>query len=45
MKIKEMKLKVRDLIEGYAEDDTTSRVVAWGGKLDEWKRFDGCCVC
>ena len=34
MKIKEMKLKVRDLIEDYAEDDTTSRVVAWGGKLD-----------
>lgn len=34
MVINEMKLKVRDLIQGYNEDDATNRVVAWGGKLD-----------
>lgn len=34
MVIHEMKLKVRDLVAGYSEDDATSRVVAWGGKLD-----------
>lgn len=34
MVINEMKLKVRDLVAGYSEDDATSRVVAWGGKLD-----------
>lgn len=34
MKINMMKLPVRDLIQGYSEDDTTSRVRAWGGNLD-----------
>lgn len=34
MVINEMKLKIRDLIQGYNEDDATNRVVAWGGKLD-----------
>ena len=34
MIINEMKLSVGDLIQGYHEDDATSRVVAWGGKLD-----------
>lgn len=34
MEIKEMDLAVRDLVEGYSEDDATSKVVAWGGKLD-----------
>ena len=34
MVINEMKLKIRDLIQGYNEDDKTNRVVAWGGKLD-----------
>ena len=34
MKIDMIKVPVRDLIQGYYEDDSTSRVVAWGGKLD-----------
>lgn len=34
MKIDMIKVPVRDLISGYHEDDATSRVVAWGGKLD-----------
>lgn len=34
MIINEMKLTVGALIQGYYEDDATSRVVAWGGKLD-----------
>lgn len=34
MIINMMKLPVRDLIQGYMEDDATSRVRAWGGKLD-----------
>ena len=34
MKINPMSLKVRDLIQGYYEDHNTSRVTAWGGKLD-----------
>lgn len=34
MKIEERKIKIRDLIAGYSEDDSTSRVVAMGGKLD-----------
>ena len=34
MIINMMKLPVRDLIQGYSEDDATSRVRAWGGKLD-----------
>ena len=29
-----IKVKVKDLIEGYNEDAQTGRVVAWGGKLD-----------
>ena len=29
-----MKLKVRDLVEGYHEDDNTSKVTAWNGQLD-----------
>lgn len=34
MKINMIKVPVRDLVQGYSEDDTTNRVVAWGGKLD-----------
>ena len=34
MKINLMKLKVRDLVQGYNEDDATSKVSAWGGNLD-----------
>ena len=34
MKINMIKVPVRDLIQGYSEDDSTSKVVAWGGKLD-----------
>lgn len=34
MKINMMKLKVRDLVQGYSEDEATSKVVAWGGNLD-----------
>ena len=34
MKITEHKVKIKDLVQDYCEDDTTSRVVAWGGKLD-----------
>ncbi len=34
MKINMMKLPVRELIKGFSEDDATSRVVAWDGKLD-----------
>lgn len=34
MKINERKVKVRDLIAGYQEDDSTSRVVALDGTLD-----------
>jgi len=34
MKINMIKLPVRELVKGYFEDDTTSKVVAWGGKLD-----------
>lgn len=34
MTINEMRLPVRELIEGYLEDDATDRVVAMGGKLD-----------
>ena len=34
MIINMMKLPIRDLIQGYSEDDSTSRVRAWGGKLD-----------
>lgn len=34
MKINSMHLQIRDLIAGYYEDDATSKVTAWGGKLD-----------
>lgn len=34
MEISELKLLIRDLVKGYIEDDKTSRVVAWDGKLD-----------
>ena len=34
MKINERKVKIRDLIDGYQEDDATSRVRALGGALD-----------
>lgn len=30
MKINMIKLPVRELIKGYNEDDSTSKVVAWG---------------
>ena len=34
MKINMIKLPVKELIQNYSEDDQTSRVRAWGGKLD-----------
>ena len=34
MEINETRLRIGDLIEGYYEDDSTSKVIAWGGKLD-----------
>ena len=34
MNINERKITVRELVENFREDDTTSRVTAWGGKLD-----------
>ena len=34
MTITEMKVPVGEIIQGYYEDTNTSRVVAWGGKLD-----------
>lgn len=34
MKIEERKVKIHDLVAGYEEDDSTSRVVALGKKLD-----------
>lgn len=34
MKINLMKLKVRDLVQGYNEDAVTSKVSAWNGNLD-----------
>lgn len=34
MKINMIRLPIKDLIVGYYEDDSTSKVVAWGGKLD-----------
>ena len=39
MKIDMIHVPVRELIEGYSEDDATSRVVAWGGKLDVRPEF------
>ena len=34
MKIDMIKVPVKELIQNYSEDDQTSRVRAWGGKLD-----------
>lgn len=34
MKINMIKVPVKELIKGYSENDTTSKVVAWDGKLD-----------
>lgn len=34
MNINMIMVPVRDLIQNYSEDDATSRVIAWGGKLD-----------
>ena len=34
MKINMIKVPIRELVKQYHEDDTTSRVVAWDGKLD-----------
>lgn len=34
MIINMIKVPVKDLIQGYSEDEQTSRVRAWGGKLD-----------
>lgn len=34
MKIDMIKVPVRELVQGYSEDDNTSRVVAWNGNLD-----------
>ena len=34
MKIDMIKVPVKELIKGYSEDDATSRVRAWDGKLD-----------
>ncbi|MBQ9896596.1 MAG: DUF262 domain-containing protein, partial [Synergistaceae bacterium] len=39
MTINEIKLKIKDLIKDYCEDDKTSRVSAWGGKLDVRPEF------
>ncbi|MBQ9565305.1 MAG: DUF262 domain-containing protein, partial [Synergistaceae bacterium] len=39
MKIEKYKIKVKDIAEGYHEDIPTSRVVAWGGKLDVRPEF------
>ena len=39
MKINGIKIKIKDLIENYNEDDKTSRVTAWGGKLDVRPEF------
>ena len=34
MKIELKQIKIRDLVEGYENDDETGRVAAYGGKLD-----------
>lgn len=34
MKIEHKQIEIRDLVEGYCNDDETGRVVAFGGKLD-----------
>lgn len=34
MKIELKQIKIRDLVDGYENDDETGRVVAYGGKLD-----------
>lgn len=34
MKINMIKVPVKELIKGFSEDDATSKVVAWDGKLD-----------
>ena len=34
MQINMIYVPVKDLIQGYHEDDSTSKVTAWGGKLD-----------
>lgn len=34
MTITELKLSIRDLVQDYSEDTSTSQVIAWGGKLD-----------
>ena len=39
MTINMIRVPVRELIQGYHEDDATSRVVAWGGKLDVRPEF------
>lgn len=39
MVINEMRLPVRELVEGYKEDAATGRVTAWGGKLDVRPEF------
>ena len=39
MKIDMIHVPVRELVEAYREDDATSRVVAWGGKLDVRPEF------
>ena len=39
MTINEIKLKIKDLIKDYHEDEKTSRVSAWGGKLDVRPEF------
>lgn len=39
MKINMIHVSVRELIDAYQEDNATSRVVAWGGKLDVRPEF------
>ena len=39
MKIESLSVKVRELIQNYSENSETSRVVAWGGKLDVRPEF------
>lgn len=34
MKIKKLRLRIGDLIQGFHEDSTTNKVTAWGGILD-----------
>ncbi|MCI6874580.1 MULTISPECIES: HNH endonuclease [Hallerella] len=43
MKIEHKQIEIRDLVEGYCNDDETGRVVAFGGKLDIRPAIDTNC--